>query len=235
MSENTRKEVRLFPKGYFARAKPEAVGDQDVSAIFHAVGFALTNWEQAECALATLFYVVSNATEVNALNAIRRAFGAIESSAGRRRAIRAAAEIYFSHEWTNPLVRDPFDGLLKAFDDGAARRDEIAHGTAYGLTADGTALGAFLYPAEYNTQRTLALMGAHDDPFGITRATYRYTSLNILDYAAKFSELRDKAWEFIGSIRKINGIPAIVLDDRFGEGTAKALETFVGDQNAQKR
>lgn len=229
------KEVRLFPKGYFGRCEPDATGDRDISTIFHAVGFALTNWEQAECALATLFYVVSNATEANALNAVRRAFGAIESSAGRRRAIRAAAEIYFSHEWTNPIVSGPFNALIRAFDNGSARRDEIAHGTAYGLQTDGVELGAFLYPAEYNTQRTHAWMGPHEDPFSLTKATYRYTSRNILDYAFKFSELRNKVWEYIASIRKIDGIPAAVLENRFGEGTAKALEKLVEDQSAQPR
>jgi hypothetical protein len=230
MSKASEKGERLFPKGYFARCRPSPVGDKEASATFHAVGLALTNWELAETALATLFYVLSNATEANALNAIRRAFGAIESSAGRRKAIEAAAEIYFAHDWKNKVVSEPFLGLMAAFKDASARRDEIAHGIVHGMKVNDEELGCFLYPSEYNTQRTQAWITSDADPFAFKRALYRYTSKNILEYAQKFFELHNHVWSYISSVRKIGGIPAVVLDDKWGHGAAKVAEQLIAEQ-----
>lgn len=223
---------RWFPKGYFARSKPAAIGDSDADATFRAVGLALTNWELAETDLATLFSMLSGATDVGAFNAIRRAFGAIESSAGRRKAIEAAAEIYFSHDWKDSAVSGPFNGLMAAFRDASARRDEIAHGIVHALSVNNEQLGCFLYPAEYNTQRTHAWMAGDGDPFDFKRAAYRYTAGDIVEYARKFGELGGRVLSYTVSIRKIGGTPAVVLDARLGDGAAEKVERMLAEQRA---
>ncbi|MDR6935473.1 hypothetical protein [Luteibacter sp. 3190] len=226
----------LFPPSYWDRitTSPGEPVDASVDQIFHAVGFALTAWELAESALAALFLVVSNVTDANGVNAIRRAFGSVESSAGRRRALKAAAEIYFGNYWSEPRFRKPFDQLTKAFEGGSSRRDEIAHGVAYPMSIDGKAVGAFLYPAEYNTERTLPWIASLDDPFAITRARYRYSSAAIYEYAKRFSELSNKVWEYAASIRKVNGVPAVVLDAQLGEGSATMVEAMLAQQEKDK-
>ncbi|WP_158756230.1 hypothetical protein [Dyella sp. S184] len=183
--------------------------------------------------MAMLFQVMSRAETANAHNAVRRAFGSIESSAGRRRALEAAAEIYFAQEWENPVVRKPFKSLMLAFEEGSKRRDEIAHGMAYGVTFNSTPMGCFLFPAEYNTQRTTPWMGNADDPFAFSRAKYRYTSTMIHGLASKFGELWHKVIEYTPTIRMVNGTPAVILDARFGDGTAQKVEAMLAEEKSK--
>lgn len=209
---------------------PNARGDADVSAIFHSVGFALTTWENAECALASLFQVMSNVTAQNAYQAVLRAFGSIESSAGRRRALEAAAEIYFGQYWSDPVVRKPFKDLMSAFEKASARRDDFAHGMAYSVIVDNDDKGAFLFPSNYNTGRTHAWMTAGIDPFAFIKAKYRYTSAEILWYADGFGKLWQAVGQYIEDVRIINGMPASVIEARFGAGAVEKLSVIITEE-----
>jgi len=235
MSKQAEPKDALFTKPYWDRPVPSPgeAGDASADPIFHAVGMALSTWESAECALATLFQVMSRAETANAHNAVRRAFGSIESSAGRRKALEAAAEVYFAPDWENPVVKKPFKGLMLAFEEGSKRRDEIAHGMAYGVTSNNNHMGSFLFPAEYNTQRTTPWMSNRDDPFAFTRAKYRYTSTMIHGLVKKFGELHGKVYEYISAIRMVNGVPAAVLDARHGDGAAKQIEALIAEQKTK--
>jgi hypothetical protein len=227
----------LFPKDYLARPKidSKARGDATPDEIFHAVGLALTQSESAECALAMLFQVLSGAEPAGAFHALRRAFGSIEHSAGRRKALEATAEIYFGAYWANPLIKKPFNAFIKAFERGSSRRDEIAHGMAYSVVINNEQMGAFLFPAEYNTQRTFPFAGSvADDPLAFSRAKYRYTAAIIRNFANAFGDLRTKVWEYIRSIKKVGGVPAVILDAQGGEGTAEKLEAMLADESAKK-
>jgi hypothetical protein len=210
-------------------------GDSTQDVIFHAVGLALTQWETAENALATLFLVVSESENANTIHALRRAFGSIESGAARRKALEAAAEVYFGSSWTNNAVRVPFRNLIDSFASGSHRRDEIAHGMAVPVTIDGKEMGAFLFPAEYNTQRTFTSVGDMTiDPLAFMRGKYRYTAANIHEFVTKFGQLRDAIYGYIPSIRRVGGTPAQVLDSQFGAGTSKKVEGLMAEQAAKR-
>jgi hypothetical protein len=227
----------LLPGDFFARPEidPSIPGNSLVGAIFHAVGQALTQWESAECALALLFQVMSEAKEPGASHAVRRAFGSIEHSAGRRKALIAIAEVYFGPYWSNSVVKTPFNRLMKAFEQGSSRRDEIAHGMAYSVTVNNEPKGAFLFPSEYNTQRTFPFAGPlENDPLAFTRAKYRYTTAVIHEFTRKFGQLRDMTYDYARQIRKVGGRPAVVLDSEIGPGTAEKVEAMIAEQEAKK-
>jgi len=94
-------------------------------------------------------------------------------------------------------------------------------------------MGSFLFPAEYNTQRTTPWMSNRDDPFAFTRAKYRYTSTMIHGLVKKFGELHGKVYEYISAIRMVNGVPAAVLDARHGDGAAKQIEALIAEQKTK--
>ena len=77
-------------------------GDNAVDPIYHAVGFALSQWETAEVMLVDLFLTMCECENSNSYNPVRRAFGSFESSGGRRKALEEAAEVYFGQYWTDP-------------------------------------------------------------------------------------------------------------------------------------
>jgi hypothetical protein len=99
----------LFPDGYWDRPTSQAIGDADGPAIYTAVGAALTSWERAEEALASLCMLFSEATDVKASMAIRQVFGSIESSAGRRSALEKLSLVYFSPYEDDPVLKTPFN------------------------------------------------------------------------------------------------------------------------------
>jgi hypothetical protein len=164
----------LFPKDFWNHPEKFAdVGDPDIDQIHLEVGRALSAWERADNTIAHIFLILSECETANSYNAVRRAFGSIESSSGRRRALEASAEIYFGHFWAEKYkVKRRISELMTAFEAGSRRRDEIAHGCATFIVSNDKPLGAFLFPPRYNTQRTHAFpkseTGLH--PVRLTRA-----------------------------------------------------------------
>jgi hypothetical protein len=125
----------LFAASYWERPElsPDDRGDASVDPIFHAVGLALSQWETAESVLVDLFIMLCDLDNANSYTAIRRAFGTLESSGGRRKALEEAAEVYFGHYWGDPATK-PFKKLLSTFERASGRRNDIAHGRAHHLT-----------------------------------------------------------------------------------------------------
>jgi hypothetical protein len=88
-------EPKLFPNDFWDRPELSTQGDKDPMTIFAAVGVALSTWEGIEQSLATLCVVFSGLRDdVDKNGAYRRLFGAIDSGAARRKAIRKTAEVY---------------------------------------------------------------------------------------------------------------------------------------------
>ncbi len=204
----------LFPKGYWERPplNPIERGDQCAEAIYCAVGHSLSMWEIAENALADVFLIMSDCNTTGAYLAARRAFGAIETSSGRRRMLGEVAPVYFGGYWSDPVVSKPFRKLSDAFSDASHRRDDIAHGIAMGISVNNDELGIFLVPAEYNSARNRLNRGiVPGDPFASMPGIFRYTAATITGYANKFLELRNKTIEYMGIMRKIGGVPAQIL------------------------
>jgi hypothetical protein len=129
--KKTRRDYAVFPDGYWARPviDPQVMGDASPTPIFCAVGAALSAWEGVEEALATLLLTLSQCREAAAANAVRRIFGAIESSSGRLAAIGAAAEMYFGQFWERDEIKWRFEALIEhAVKPASYRRNDIAHG-----------------------------------------------------------------------------------------------------------
>jgi hypothetical protein len=49
------------------------------------------------------------------------------------------------------------------------------------------------------------------NPFAAMTGKYRYTSATIMGFANKFGELTVKIFEYMGSVRKLNGVPRQIL------------------------
>src|ERR1700682_4993843 len=96
----------IFTEQYWKRPNPREKGDPSADLIALSVGHALSSWERADQELAQLFLIlVGPPADAMAYTAIRRAYGAIEGNAGRREAVKAAAEVYFSRYWEKKPVR----------------------------------------------------------------------------------------------------------------------------------
>lgn len=216
--ENEAKSMDLtspaFEKGYWERPKLASVqeGDANVEAIFIAVGFALTQWETFENLLVELYLIYCGSDNPTAYNAIRRSFGTIESSDGRKKAIDEAAKVYFGDDLYPDGVAKPFKELLTAHGKAAQRRNEIAHGVAHGIGINSDQKGCFLFPAAYNSARNSTFMtsiGLDGGPF--MRELYRYTSREIIGIAQKFGMLTDIAIRCLAASGKIGGHHKVFL------------------------
>lgn len=204
-------EAPVLKSGYWEHKAFASASTDTQDQVFHAVGAALSSWESAESALATLYVMLCD-VENGSSAAIARTFGSIPSSAGRRKIIKAAAEIYFGTHWQNHRIKKGLTDLLAAFTKASERRDEFAHGQAYSFSINGKSHGCFLFASQYISSRNLPFPpGSPEDPFSNLSSTYRYTATEILDFARKFNELRDAVWSYVVSIRRIMGTPGIVL------------------------
>jgi hypothetical protein len=123
----------LFTEAFWKRPQTSPKGNPNADGICQAVGRALSEWEHAEGALADLFCVVTRVTDAVSYRAVYRAYGTIDTSAGRREAITAAAEIHFSPYWDK--ARKSLDQLLEAVARASRRRDDIAHGIVASFTS----------------------------------------------------------------------------------------------------
>jgi hypothetical protein len=133
----------------------------------------------------------------------RRAYGAIGSNSGRRKAIEAAAEAYFGAHWDNPTVRRSFFAIINAVQWASNRRDDVAHGVTQGTTLDDVPYGYFLFPPDYNSERTTAfLYPEKGDPLYFKAAKYRYTSDQISEFGNKFQQLQSAIQGHTVLIRK---------------------------------
>lgn len=200
-----------FAIEYWKAPKLSPQGSATQGEVFHAVGAALTAWESVECALATLYVILCDG-ETGSYKALARTFGSITSSGSRREAIEAAAEIYFGQYWSTQKVRKRLTSMLKSIGAASRRRDEIAHGQAYEIAVDNKSYGCFLSASEYISSRNHAFPQVNSaDPLSFSTAKYRYSAADILVFELKFNALRVAVWQYLSSIKKINGIPGEVI------------------------
>jgi hypothetical protein len=201
----------LFAPNYWKAPDLSQQGSASQAEVFHAVGAALSAWEGAECALATLYVILCDG-ETGPYKALARTFGSITSSSSRRDAIKAAAEIYFGQYWAMPAVKKRLIRMLDSIGEASRRRDEIAHGQAYGVTIDNKSYGYFLFASEYISSRNYAFPPLNSgDPLSFSTAKYRYSAADVLEFERKFNALREAVWQYLISIKKINGTPGEVV------------------------
>lgn len=189
-------------------------GDDSADLIYHAIGYALTQWEVVENTLVQMYFVFCELESTASLNAIRRSFGTFESSAGRRLATIEAAKVYFGEDVFSTGAAKPFKKFFDAHQEATKRRNDIAHGTAYPIIINNESKGCFLFPSQYNTGRNSTFFsseGGVNTPY--MTETYRYNSDVIYSFAKKFGELNSLAFNFLLAANKINGVPKIILAD----------------------
>src|SRR5947208_13024631 len=121
----------IFTEQFWKRPDPQPKGADSADSLYEAVGRALSQWEGVDQELANLFieFTCEPATGEMTKHAIRRAYGSIISTAGRREAIRVAAEVYFP-TWIreNETEKASLTDILNAAGWAAKLRDDIAHG-----------------------------------------------------------------------------------------------------------
>jgi hypothetical protein len=156
------------PGHYWAEPARRIEGDSGPDAIYLAVGKALTQWESLENDFAQLFgLLVANRARGGATRfAAQRAYGVIASAGGRREALEAAGEVFFTFLGATEEERLDFDLLLKHLPLATTKRNYIAHGIVLKATFPISALlagnnpgGYFIEPPEYNSNKRGALKG----------------------------------------------------------------------------
>jgi hypothetical protein len=146
---------------------------------------------------------------------VARAYGSIISNVGRRLAVDAAAEIYFSYlSEYKKQIRKSLMEVLNVVQWASKLRDDIAHGIVwpyatvqFGISEGVTrteAIGCFLLPPEYKTDRTYAFPRHGGHPTELMRAEYCFTSKNIEDIALKFMAVRAVIGRFRQQVTKNN-------------------------------
>lgn len=213
----------IFGSEYWERSVPSKKGDQNPDDIYRAVGWALSQWEEADQELAGLFSVLSDVDDWFVIEGVRRAYGAIESNSGRRKAVEAVAEVFFGNYWGDKPVRQSLIGL----------RDDIAHGIVQpGLGMDDLDYGYFHMPPRYNTGRSHAFSRKEDGPLRYLRAKYRYTANDIVLFGRKFIELRDTIHAYLISvIRKEDGTVPLI-DTLVASGKIKQRIRWYGPESS---
>jgi hypothetical protein len=186
--------------GMWDRPPLREVGDPIADGIYLAVGKALSQWERAEEGFAILFEILIESRSV----AAARAYGSITNSAGRREALRSAAEVTFETRGIGDIDRREFKELMMHFEKASSRRDDIAHGIVmYEMVGDQN-LGWFLLVPTYNTGRSDAFFREQSDVFW-DRGKYRYVAEDVSVFRGKFETLTVRVFDYVSNIRtKIN-------------------------------
>lgn len=201
----------IFKSATWKREKSPDRSPSDQDQIFLTVGMTTSAWEGVESALAGLIIYMSDSSDLWMQQTVRRVFGSIESSSGRRNAFLNIAEVYFREYW--PELRKDFKAMCDGLSEAAKRRDEIVHGQVSTLFIEDDPRGAFLFPTEYNTARnTMYPFQPDPDPkivFGPGK--YCYTHAMILRIAARFQKLENSLRSVAPKLRKINGVPAVLV------------------------
>lgn len=206
----------VLDKKYWARPSfsEVAVGDESVDTIYHAVGYALSQWETLENNIFNLYIIFCEVNNVTSIQAIRRSFGTFDSSSGRRKAIIEAAKVYFNEDVYQKGAAQPYREFFARHISASDLRNDIAHGVAYGFTVDSEEKGNFLFPTQYNTGRNNnSWSTVYDGSDAFSSEKYRYNSKTIYEIARKFGELTEFSFRLMTVAQKINGIPKIVLAD----------------------
>lgn len=188
----TIEEMSIQP--YWEWPDKKLKGSDDISAIYHAVGIALTYWELVEEMYARLFaHLVESPSD-----AAKRAYGSIISASGRHDALEAASVIFFGDRRSD-VGFSVCRKYLKARRLASARRNEIAHGMAthYSTPAE-PQHGAFLVPPFYNTGKTEAYVDPDDDdPLAVFKGKYRVDADDISTFSVKIQRLYRVAESYV--------------------------------------
>jgi hypothetical protein len=150
---------------------PQTESDEDTMT-YAAVGRALSQWEMLEWTIGTVFVELIRTNWIGA----ERAFGAVQSSATRMDAMKAAANAHFTFE-PNKELHDQFNALAAETGSLSSKRTHVAHGVVAHYRD-----GVFLGPAWYSTKHNKL----KEAP------SFRYSAEQINQFARDFQSLRMK-------------------------------------------
>jgi hypothetical protein len=159
--------------------------DRDPKELFAAIGEALTEWENVEAALASLFAVfVSARKNASFWSPAIQAYGSIASFKSRCDMIRIAADAYFSTRKSITDTKKHFKELLDLAGNYSARRNEIAHGKVsevfwYDKRKRAKSHGFYLLPSLFNPRKNKKATGM----------VYYYVSGDLIHYRQEFTKL----------------------------------------------
>jgi hypothetical protein len=238
MSISLALEKVIFTEKYWKRPKQSQKGDDSQQPIYEAVGQALSNWEEADQELSELFLIFTcdagEQVDVRVRNAVRRAYGSIISNSGRRLAVEAAAEVYFS-PWRDDFkkpIRKSLTDILNVVQWASKLRDDIAHGIVwpymtiqFGVSEGVTKtekIGCFLLPPEYKTDRTYAFPQSGGHPTEMLKAEYCFTSKDIKDIVFNFIAVRALIQRYKKLVTKNSSGEMPLIEQIKRDATAKA-------------
>ena len=200
----------IFKKAAWIREDSPETSPSSQDQIFLTVGMTTSAWEGVESAFASLIDYMTESSDLWMNETVRRVFGSIESSSGRRNAFLSIAEVYFREYW--PDLRRDFTVMCDGLSEAARRRDEIVHGIATSIIIENEHRGAFLFPTDYNTARN-TMHPWHPDPdpkIVCGPGKYCYTHLMIHKIARKFLQLEQTLRRVGPKLRKVKGVPAVL-------------------------
>jgi hypothetical protein len=168
---------------------PEAA-DENIAAVYAAVGAALSAWERMEESLAQLFSIFIGLHSGSI--AAERAYGSVSSFVSRRVMIEQAAEVYF-RDHPDAKSQAVFDDIVELAEGFYARRNDIAHAKAMSFLrqADGKFI-FLLWPAFYNSNK-VNWRGT---------AKFVYNSMMIAGFTNAFDEIAQKVRELTRQIEE---------------------------------
>lgn len=166
-------------------------GDEDPTALYSAVGQALTIWERLEDLHAWMFSTLVGSRS----NSAYVAYGYVDNSSTRLSMNKAAAKITLKGD---PKLLTDLIKTLDRIESFRVRRNDIAHGMVVNfqssITGDEgkvvvTHHGHFLVPPYYSSKkRSRNNKSTSDDMW--RDGSHAYTSAQVLSYATYFDENR---------------------------------------------
>lgn len=187
------------------------MGHATPDPLYQAVGQALSNWERLEGEMAHLYSQFLGRGEAPHFHIPAvRAFGTLNSPAGKADMIAAAAEAYF--HWlafderinVNAAIMQEFAcveaelrNILKTYRGWMSRRNDIAHGYVAQVGPwDDNTVAHLLYPSECSTNKWCILVGEpayayeakHIDAFGAAFQTLEAAVRKLCDHLSECDE-----------------------------------------------
>jgi hypothetical protein len=161
------------------------LGDKDISAIYLAVGEALSRWEHAESALIKLYQLLC---ETDSL-APCRAYGMLTGFTGRADMLKAAADEYFHRR--DKADHEVVKEIIQGFTNAAKYRNNIAHGIAAGMNLSGTKehAGYYLQSPSYAEKKRKERIEIEGEWWMSAGYFYRATEISIC--SKRFTQLLD--------------------------------------------
>lgn len=194
---------------YWNEPAPQNRGETSADSLYPEVGLLLTEYEQIESALASLFFqFVMRYPFFDAMMHKRR-YGSHTRVEARCEEVKDVLECYMREvNLPNDLYQD-IKFLIKHIPKAAAIRAKVAHGVVSTITLDNELVGYFLTPTWYNAKQTFHFnqdwwlapdRNPNDDPFYALAMKHRYVAADLKHFQARFQEISSLLRQMCGKV-----------------------------------